>query len=296
MKIRRLACFLFATVLLIGMVSIPASADETAKLPSTGDDIVVSEYDAIVGYREMDVAELEEEGLAIEDIEYVRSSAIEDELLFRKTRTLEELRNYYGYSEEDIALLMEYEGERIESNPDLQALTGTLTIFRPRVLNATRTRISLEVEWEWDQKPVYTLTDALAISWVGTYGSDNGNLRFDVNASSHNVTYTGISSVTFDRGFVQEDLLYGVAGEFDMMYGTYDWASSGVATLYWNTVAGSGNLTSVDFRILYGHSITAWGPSFYWPPSFGLAPEAGTDEADVRNGYVNISSGRWVDN
>lgn len=288
---KKVLALILSIIMSLSLFTVASAANETAD-----ESIIISEYDAIVEYRTMDVAELQEEGLTIEEIEYLQSTAIEDELLFRQTRSSEELQNYYGYSEDEIALLMEYDGERIENAPELRALTGTLTIYTPDVLYAEADGIGIEVEWEWDQKPVYTLTDALAVYWVGTYGRDDGNLRIDIDASSHNVTYTGITSTTFDRGFEQEDLLYGIVGEFQMMYGTYDWASSGVASLYWDTVAGSADMTSVDIKFLYGHSVTFWGPSFSWPASVGVAPEVGTDEADVRVGYVDISDGWWEDN
>lgn len=289
--VKKSLSLILSIMLCISLITV-ANAEEI----EVGKDLVVSEYDTIVEYRAMDVEELQEEGLTAEEIEYVQSTAIEDELLFRKTRSTEELRDYYGYSEDEIELLMEYDGERIESEPELRALTGTLTIYTPDVLYADPDGIGLRVEWEWDQKPVYTLTDALAVYWVGTYGRDSGNLRIDIDASSHDVTYTGITTTTFDRGFVQEDLLYGIVGEFKMMYGTYDWASSGEATLYWDTVDGSADMTSVDFKIMYGHSTVAWGPSFSWPASVGVSANFGTDEADVRTGYVDISDGEWEEN
>ncbi len=290
-RFKRILALVMAIMLCVSW-SIVANATGTANEEA----YVVYEYDTIVRYRTMNTTELKAEGMTTEDIEYIKSTALEEELLFRKTRSIEELKNYYGYSEDEVVLLMEYDGSRIEDNPNLRALTAQLTISEPDVLYATSNSVGIEVSWAWDKMPALTLTDALAISWVGTYGSDNGNLRIDIDECTHYVTYTGITTTTFERGIVQEDLLYGAVGEFGMMHGTYDWASSGVATLFWDTVTGSAEMTSVDFKFLYGHSVLNLGPSFSWPISAGVSPSIGTNEADVRNGYVDISSGVWVDN
>ena len=302
MKTRKTICVLLT---LAYMLSLSAFADvgETAPIESNLQEDAVfkySEYDAIVNLRTMEDWQLESMGIDDNGIEYIRSSAIEDELLYRKTRPIDELKNYYGYTDDEISILMNYNGEPLESNPELQALTATLTISKPQVMHAGSSVLHIQVAWQWDTlpldnvEPVYD--DALAISWVPTFVG-GGNLRLDTSASKHIVTYTFSPLYAYDRGVVQNELLSSAIAEFPMKE-TGAWAKKGLAMLYLIKTDGSGTLASVDMQFKYAHTMWGFDPSisFSFPAGISVNISEGTTEADSRSGYVDIDDGVWVDN
>lgn len=55
--------------------------------------------------------------LSDEEREYIMSDAIESELLYRASLPTEVLKENYGYSDEAIDILRNYDGGRLEDNP-----------------------------------------------------------------------------------------------------------------------------------------------------------------------------------
>lgn len=284
---KRLLSYL-AALLLLSITAVPCLAvDETIS-----SEYCFSEYDWIVELREKSNSRSSE--LSNEERALIQSMEIEEELLRRKSCTDEELSMYYKYSEEEINILRNYTGERLESNPELRAVTGTLKIDKPVVNEMTRSSLSITVTWAWDHMPVHTLTDGFCVAWTSTHGSIDGNMRFMNSDSHHYVSYEGMSNKIIDQGW--ETKADGVKSEFKMMYGTYDWASSGEAELYWEKAAGSPNLTSMDVLFVYAHSQFKAGPQISFPGSGSINLEGATVEADKRSGYVEASTKKWIDN
>lgn len=78
-----------------------------------------NEYDKIVAIRnevnESDGADFQAY-MSDEDLEYIMSDAIEAELLHRAGLPTEVLKENYGYSDEAVAILRDYDGSRIEAH------------------------------------------------------------------------------------------------------------------------------------------------------------------------------------
>lgn len=80
--------------------------------------------------------------LSDEELEYIMSDAIESELLYRASLPAEVLKENYGYSDEAIDILRNYDGGRLEDNPQLRAASATLTAYIG-ILIQTQTRMGV---------------------------------------------------------------------------------------------------------------------------------------------------------
>ena len=263
------------------------------------DEYSVSEYDLITSIRTMSTDELADMNLSAKEIEMIRSDSIEKELLSRKDKTDEALASRYRYTAEQISVLRSYNGERLEDNAELAAITGTLTIAEPTVLVATSTRVGLKVIWSWDHAPIVCWKDVIAVYWDPTFGSSNGNMRINIANSSHVVRYYIYSNSTHTLNW---DVTQGSANSaakstFAMQDADQvGWADRGTLTLYFDAAAESAALTERDFIFAYGHTILTISPSVYYPVSGGISFGTATDEADRRSGYVNIARDTRTDN
>lgn len=219
-------------------------------------------------------------------------------MLSRKEKTDTELALQYGYSEEDIALLREYDGESIQENVELAALTGTLTIRKPTVITATSSRVVVRVVWRWDHCPVVNATDVFAVYWDSTFGSLNGNMRINISDSYHTVTYNLYDTYfTQTQSFTQVSPYSAAKVEFPMQDVSGEaWANKGEARLYFEAAEGSAALTEMDMIFAYGHTLVLLSPSISFPVSGGISFGWRTDEADRRSGYVSVADKTWVNN
>ena len=269
-----------------------------ASVSEVDEEVVFSEYEFVTSIREMSDSELDAIALSDSEIQLIRSNAIEDEILARKQLSDAMLEEKYGYTYEDILILRAYEGERLEDNAELAAITGTLTISKPTVLTATTTRIGVKVVWSWDHSPVVCAIDVFAIYWDPTFGSQDGNMRIDMASSSHVVSYNIYNNLfDYEWDITQVSPNSAAKSTFDMLDQTGEgWAKKGTLTLYFNAAAGSAALTEIDFIFSYGHTILSISPSVSFPASGGISFGWTTDEADSRSGYINVSTRNWYDN
>ena len=246
----------------------------------------------------MSDSELDAVALSESEIEMIRSNTIEEEILARKQLSDEMLAERYGYTYDDIAILRAYNGEKLEENVALAAITGTLTISKPTVLTATSTRVGVKVVWSWDHSPVVCAIDVFAIYWDPTFGSQSGNMRIDMSSSSHVVSYNiNNTYCDYEWDITQVSPNSAAKSTFDMLDQSGEgWAEEGTLRLYFDATAGSAALTEIDFIFAYGHTILSVSPSVSFPASGGISFGWTTDEADLRSGYINISTYKWYDN
>lgn len=217
-----------------------------------------NEYDEIVAVRN----EVNESGGAYaqayipEDrLEYIMSDAIEAELLYRASLPTEILKENYGYSDEAVAVLRNYDGSKIEDNPQLRAASATMRATLG-ILEQTKTKMGIIYTWSWDTYPLIQATDIAAMSWEGTY--ENGlsnNMKLDVTSTFVFVNYYNLygiggsglqSQVRYDElvtssnayGLVSDNTNCGVGVVFPMLQspGSSNWAKSGSMYVYMNLV------------------------------------------------------------
>ena len=248
--------------------------------------------------REMGDDEIEATSLSASEVQMIRSNAVENELLARKELSDVELMSKYGYTYDEILILRGYSGGRLEDHIELAQITGTLTIAKPIVSIATSSRIDMQVTWSWDHCPVATANDVFAMYWDPTFGNQDGNMRININESSHTVNYNLYGSyVDFDIEIEQVSPNSAAKSTFSMLdQSTELWAEEGILDLRFDATSGSAALTEIDFIFAYGHTILSISPSVSFPASGGISFGPTTDEADNRSGYINVASGEWYDN
>ena len=216
-----------------------------------------NEYDKIVAIRN-EAAESNgtniQENVSKEELEYILSDAIETELLRRASLPTDVLRNY-GYSDEAIKILREYDGSRLEQNPQLRSVSATLSgsiEFSTR----TRTKVVIVYSWSWDMYPVSAFEDIVAVSWDGTY--ENGlinNMILDMDSTYalvnyynrygigdggilEQVNYSEFTQNGSEPGLTSDNTYHGVAVRFpiDQAPGSLSWAGSGLICVFLDLV------------------------------------------------------------
>ena len=117
-----------------------------------------NEYDYIVEIRDAKKNAKAIANVSEEEVEYITSDAIESELLYRSTLPTEVLKDQYCYSDEAIDVLRDYNGEKLEENPELRAVTATLSAALGELVKSD-TRMGVIYTWSWDSKPLVLFTD-----------------------------------------------------------------------------------------------------------------------------------------
>lgn len=203
-----------------------------------------------------------------------------------------------GYTYDEILILRNYNGGRIEDYPELAAITGTLTIGKPVILKATTSRIGVKVVWSWDHCPVVNGNDVFAVYWDPTFGSESGKMRINTADSSHTIYYSlNNSDIELAGEITQVSPNSAAKSVFSMQDQSGEaWARTGTMKLYFDATSGSAALTELDFIFAYGHTILSVSPSVSFPASGGISFGVTTDEADRRSGYIIVAKNRWYDN
>ena len=192
---RRFISICMACAVLVGVYS-PAGATsfvDAGKESEQSASILIpdkmNEYDYIVEIREAAKNSKSISGISTQEVEYVTSDAIENELLYRASLSDEVLREQYCYTDDVIDALRKYDGEKLENNAELRALTATLSSSLGELVKSG-TRIGVIYTWEWDYKPLILFTDYVAVSWDGTYeNGGNNNMLLDRSTSFAVVYY-----------------------------------------------------------------------------------------------------------
>ena len=280
------------TIMLLAVSSVAVSPEKvTSEEPLK--TLCVSEYDILSG--QYILSEDSEENARI--LKEMNEEAT-NELLYRKTLGDEELRNYYGYSDKDIAILRNYNGEEISSQQELRALQAVLTFETPEVVSADADGIHLSVGWSWDKKPSILRADGIALYWSPTFDHAAGNLRINTSMSYLLLQYWTTQSTIYydaDTHFTVNQPTRTAKSEFDLSaHG--GWARWGTAHIYLDATEGSGSLSSVDFIIKYGHATVTATPEFTFPVAGTVSITGTTVESDSLEGYVDIGENEWVSN
>lgn len=248
-------CFVLATGCFADNAETVATYSEIS--PRTIGTHYYNEYDKIVAIRNQ-VAESNgksvQADISKEELEYIMSDAIESELLRRASLSTEVLKSY-GYSDEAIKILREYDGSKLEQNPQLRNASATLSGLL-EFSTRTRTKIVMVYSWTWDMYPLVAKDDMAAVSWDGTY--ENGltnNMRLDTDSTYALVNYYNrygigdggiIEQVRYKNftqngsapGLASDNTYHGVAVRFpmDQEPGSLSWAQSGLLCIFLDLV------------------------------------------------------------
>lgn len=245
--------------------------------------VTINEYDVYVQARKLSNKELSSQGMSETYIDLIKSNAIEDRLLELAALPANKLSEM-GYTNNEITILKNYDGEPIENNPELRQVFSDMSMdFYPQVSSSVT--LKLRIYWKWTRNgPVLvgtTIKDIAAVRWKGTNTAGNPyNLAFYPTTSSADINYyTTSGTFRFVESFpiVCDD-------PYAHAYVTVPTA------LYTDCVAKSGNLyiqlmrTGTDyikeaaFIFGYGHTVISITPSVSFPDSFNLEFGFGMEE------------------
>lgn len=232
---------------------------------------VMNEYDYIVAIRSASAEEQALMSVSSEEAEYIKSNAIESELMYRAGLPEEELRDFYCYTDEAIQLLKAYDGSRLEDVPVMRTAMASLSAGIGELVKSG-TRVGVIYTWTWDYMPNILSTDRVALSWEGTYKNGlTNNMQFDAYNSFCNVHYRhgdATQSTTTIKTFESNNLYRGAGAKF-AMGSSSKWAKGGALYMYVNLV------NQTDGPLLYQLSAHAEYAHYTFATSVGVTfPQA----------------------
>lgn len=250
-----------------------------------------NEYDYIVEIRDAKKNAKAIANVSEEEVEYITSDAIESELLYRSTLPTEVLKDQYCYSDEAIDVLRDYNGEKLEENPELRAVTATLSAALGELVKSD-TRMGVIYTWSWDSKPLVLFTDYAAMSWEGTYtNGKTNNMALDLRTSFSTVNYyysnTNQKQLEFD--FESDNLYHGAAISFpaEKYINTwYYWAKYGSIFAYTDLVDQSATgprLYELNTHAEFAHYIVGLNAGVSFPAGISISFSGSKDIIGVKN-------------
>lgn len=239
---KRFCVLLFALIFSLSTFAVAYGDEETAFRETTEEERSLQKSNEIVleGYNEYDyiVAARTEKGfrekysLSEERYEELTSNKIEEEFLYRASLPRNVLKEYYCYTDEQIDILKAYQGDRLETCPEMRILAATLALTMRPVLT-TDTRMTVLISWSWSAKPTVGSRESLVVTWDATYEDGlNNNMRFDSVNSTVKVEYLSVSGTEDYAPPINSSnsVYYGVSTQFSMdeAFDTIGyWAKSG---------------------------------------------------------------------
>lgn len=263
---------------------------------------VINEYDYIVELRGQTDTELASNGVSADEINALRSNSVEDELMARRELSDDVLINYYGYTEQQIQILHNYNGGKLEDYPELRSIFAEVSFSSFTILKATTQEIKIKFSWAWDAMPIWTWNDAIAVAWCPTYGFDNGTLRLDKNNSLNSITYKSNRYSHRVNYFFKDEMLNKLSKSEFPMSKTFpevfdydlEWASEGIVVLDFNKPQDSAPISSLDIVVSYGHSelnigSVSVGLDSSGTGNIGISFEKGVNEVCSEICFVDIN-------
>lgn len=254
---------LILSLIMILALATTAWADEP-ELYKTIYSSTISEYDCYVNIREKSNEELEKLGFNMQFANDIKSNSVENELLKRSELSSKELKNNYGYSEEQINIIKNYNGEPIEKQPQLRGIFADMDYSVRRYIISGTTKTVVGITWEWSNKPFLCGTavkDIAALRWEGTNSmSQPINLGINTNKSYCHVSYYDLDGSFFKT---KKTKLY-VKDAYEKVYskiqmGINDrqsYAKKGMMKLYLDVI-GNGRIEETQFIFAYAHQTVA---------------------------------------
>lgn len=250
-----------------------APIDAELMLP---EDTFYNEGAAYIASKAMTDQELLDAGLTKIQLEELRAFSMEDALLERAQLPTDTLRAY-GYTDEQIVLLKEYDGSPLTANSAVLAATsdcvGTYDIG-----NYSTSSIGLTYTWTWSIVPLVKMEDTVVVAWEGVRKPDN--LYFDLTPST-NIMYLHFYNMTTGaRASSQDSFVQGLhvstqnytSFRFDMTKNdNYYWAKEGVVYLTLYPDSSTSPINYIDLGAGYGHQTLVGSYTFSVSPSLEVS-------------------------
>ena len=238
----------------------------------------LSEYDYYVSVRDMTFEEAEKTfGISKHDYETVLS--IENQIVRLATMSDSELYKR-GMIDTQINTLRQYDGSKLEDNPQLRAVLATLSVSLIKV-SSNSSAVTVRANWSWNSRPLITSItyyETAAFRWKA-YNSLGTQITATYNSSGsycYVTYYNGSTAQTTQRkGITIGNSNSYVYSQFNSEIrdgDIYIWSKTGYMVL---KITGS-YLSRVDFGFGYNHGIS------YPPTTVSLDSNLGFNYS---NGY-----------
>lgn len=160
-----------------------AMADNSKSVVST-----VTEYQIYCNIKQK-AKTFETLDLLSEDEKSIVDGAVERELLKRKEMSYSDLKTVYGYSDTQISILKNYNGEPIECSPQLaQVLSASLSLSVSGKSKKLGKSANCTFSWSWSSMPLVNFTDMISVGTVGV-NSSSQNISLSFSSCSGTVNY-----------------------------------------------------------------------------------------------------------
>lgn len=244
--------------------------------------LAISEYELFKQIQAQSDEQLANQGYSADQIKKIRDFDYIKELQKRATMSDSELAKL-GYDQEGIEKLRSFDGSE-EQAIILSATVNLTCSISQHFYNGTNTIVKVNYNWSWNNMPIWTLTDAIAIVWdPSMYQTpDNQNDKQTISLYQGN---TYIKKVTYRI----EPASPGHAAicEFPVLYDEWNnyWSKSASGVVY---LGASSKVVDFAVRVSYAHTQVAGVPSVSFPGGLSISFGLNTVEEDTSYDYSTL--------
>lgn len=219
----------------------------------------MSEYDYYVSIRKLSFDEAEKTfRITKEDYEVILS--IENQIVMLATMSDRELYER-GMDDTQINILREYNGSKLEDNPQLKSVLATLSVSLMKIISNSSS-VTVRANWSWNSRPLMTSIhyyETAAFRWKA-YNSTGAQVTATYKSSDsycYVTYYNGNTAQTTQlKGITVGNSSSYVYSHFTsdvIVENTESWAKTGYMVV---KVMGS-YLSKVDFGFGYNHGVSS---------------------------------------
>lgn len=299
---KKFITYFFATILVFAFTSFNVSAESTVEEGSMPKDetIITSEGDVIKLWLSSTDDELRAMGYSDSEILEIRSYNFEEMFLERANFPEQKLQNF-GYTNHQIEILRNYEGETITANSAVLAATSdmTLTFFKNHNTSSSK-GVYVDAFWSWDIVPMIKLSDLFVVTWQGVNSS---GYTVDLTPSVKNgyIYYYKLTTGQYDHVSTAtgtfDSIKKAVSLNIPMVKNdNYYWAKEGVVQLKL-VPPSNGSISYINLGSGYGHKTVSASVSYSVSTSLGIGftPTLSIKSTGARTGRV-YSNGTVTNN
>ena len=277
-KTKRFLCLLTSLIMLLSL-----NVNTFANEKNDGYVVEINEYDEYNKSRAMTNTDLYKIGYSKEYVEEVKSNYIENELLKRSKLSVQELKEKYGYDENQINIIKNYDGQAIEEQPQLRVLFATMTVSIYKYI-ADNTQVAFIASWDWSSMPFVNGKDLIAVRWQGTNSNGQSiNLVLNKSKSYCNIYYYNLADGQPYEGYAAMDIKskdsYSHAYSDIEMGKNFTWfGKSGTIKIHLDKL-GTAQILETAFIVTYGHETTGFSsPTVSFPAGFSITLKGNVEE------------------
>lgn len=247
------------TATLAMTATMPAFAADSTNITS----YTMSEYDMYLDMKSQTPIAAQVDDEISTTAAFVQNGGIEQLLIERAQLSENELKETYGYTDEQIEILKDYDGSPLEQNPQLRAILAEVSLSINRGSVST-SRFTAYISWNWSACPLVVLgvKDGLGVALEPLNGDQLLHLRFNQNASYCDVTYCRISGSAYEteRYSLQTDPSAGIYNNAYAQFNSCQMVENNQITTYAKrgtmclvTDSSSDRIDEIGYIFRYGH-------------------------------------------